>query len=74
MKRKDLVRELEKLDLEALKDRAQKVAEEYMKLRFRKATGQLEQSHRIKELKRNVARVCTEISKKQKENVKTESL
>ena len=72
MKRKDFVMDLQKLGVEALKEKAQKVAEEYMKLRFRKATGQLEQSHRIKELRRNVARACTELSKRQKESVKTE--
>lgn len=42
-----------------LRERARGLAEELMKLRFRKASGQLEQAFRIKQVKRDLARVLT---------------
>ena len=62
MKTKDLKQELKKLDKAALNARARGIAEELMKLRFRNASGQLTQGHRIGELKRNLARVLGAIS------------
>ena len=59
MKQKDLLNELKKLDKAALSTRARGIAEELMKLRFRKKTGQLEQTHRLRDLRRELARVLT---------------
>lgn len=59
MKRRDLLKELKSLNAEDLHGRARAMAEELMKLRFRKASGQLEQSHRLQLLKRDLARVQT---------------
>jgi len=59
MKRKEFLAELSRLSLGELEERACAIAEELMKLRFRKGSGQLEQTHRLGELKRNLARVRT---------------
>lgn len=62
MKRKEFnlkVKGSSKADLVA---QAKSISEELMKLRFRKASGQLEQAHQIPLLKRNLARVRTAIS------------
>ncbi len=61
MKRKDLLKELNGLSIDDLKGRAQANAEERMKLRFRHASGQLEQSHRLGQLKKEYARIQTVI-------------
>jgi len=57
MKRKEFLREIEGASLEEMKKKAQTLAEELMRLRFKKASGQLEQSHKIKETRRQLARV-----------------
>ncbi len=44
--------------------------EELLQLRFQHATGQLEKTHRIKEVRRNLARVLTFMGNK--ETAKTE--
>jgi len=62
MKRKEIIADIKGLTAEDLQSRARSTAEELMKLRFRKASGQLEQSHRIPELKKNLARVQSFIS------------
>ena len=59
MKRKELMKELQGLSVSDLTGRARSMAEELMKLRFRKTSGQLEQSHHVGVLKRNLARVKT---------------
>jgi ribosomal protein L29 len=64
MKRKDYINELRNLSLEDLQSRARSLAEELMKLRFRKASGQLEQSHQMQVARRNLARVKSFISGK----------
>lgn len=53
------MKELKGLDKAALSARARGIAEELMKLRFRKKTGQLEQTHRLRNLRRELARVLT---------------
>ncbi len=61
MKRKELVKELRGLGLPELRSRAKQIAEEQLKLRFRQAAGQLNESHRLKSLRRQLARVQTMI-------------
>ena len=70
MKRIDLLKELRGLSRDDLTQRARSVAEEMMKLRFRKATGQLEQSHRLSQLKRDFARIKSVLSEKHTQTVK----
>lgn len=59
MKRKDFLKDAVAQDQKELRARVRANSEEQMKLRFRKATGQLEQTHRIKVLKRERARLLT---------------
>lgn len=59
MKSKELLKDLRELSKEDLKKRALNAAEELMKLRFRNSTGQLQQSHRLSELRHEIARVKT---------------
>jgi large subunit ribosomal protein L29 len=64
MKRRDTIKELTQLTAQDLQSKARSMAEELMKLRFRKASGQLEQSHRIPELRKNLARVQSFLTSK----------
>lgn len=66
MKRKELMKDLRGKDVNALKSQASDLAEELMKLRCRQVTGQLEQSHRFRELRETLARVRTVINQTQK--------
>ena len=69
MKRKEFLGELGKLSTVELRERARTLAEEIMKLRFRKSGGQLEQTHRLGELKRSMARVQTVLNRRAVENI-----
>lgn len=66
MKRSELWKELKALGTDDLKERARSMAEELMKLRFRSASGQLQQGHRIREVRRNLARARTLLSERHK--------
>ena len=59
MKRKEFLKDAKKQDVKELRTRIRANSEEQMKLRFRKATGQLQQTQRIKMLKRERARLLT---------------
>jgi len=68
MKRKELIREIRTLSETDLKERARSIAEERMKLRFRKASGQVEQPHRLIALRRELARIQTVLREKKSEH------
>jgi large subunit ribosomal protein L29 len=59
MKKKDYFGELKSMSKNDLVDRARTLAEEIMKLRFRRASGQLEKAGQVREIRRNLARVKT---------------
>lgn len=63
MKRRDKIKELEQLDAAGLRDRCRALAEELMKLRFRKAAGRLEHPHRLLEVRKDLARAETFLSR-----------
>lgn len=67
MKRKEFVKEVKGLSAEDLTARGRTMAEELLKLRFRNASGQLTEGHRIGELKRNIARIHTMAAAKRAE-------
>ena len=67
MKRKDFLKEVKGLSAEELTTRGAGMAEELLKLRFRNASGQLTQGHRIGELKRDIARIHTMMAGKRTE-------
>ncbi len=47
-----------------LTDELGRLKKEQFNLRFQKATGQLENTHRIREIRRNVARILTALKQK----------
>lgn len=61
MKRKEFLADIADVSADDLRKKAISLSEELMKLRFRKASGQLDQTHRIRETSRNFARVKTRI-------------
>ena len=66
--------ELVDLSIEELRQKEQDLREELFNLRFQHATGQLENTARIPQVKKDIARVLTIINKKtkSKEGVKKE--
>lgn len=68
MKRKEFLKDAVAQDKNELRARVRANSEEQMKLRFRKATGQLQQTHRIKLLKRDRARLLTIANKTEAAN------
>lgn len=58
-------RELRELSVDELFAKEKEFRAEEFKLRFRHATGQLDKTSRLKELRRNVARVKTIIREKE---------
>jgi large subunit ribosomal protein L29 len=64
MKRKDYIGEIRGLSEQDLAERARTLSEELMKLRFRNASGQLDQHHRVREAKTSLARVLTVLKQK----------
>jgi ribosomal protein L29 len=59
MKRREFLKEIAGLDNAALQEKANKLAEELMRLRFKQSTKQLEKGHLLKETRRALARVQT---------------
>ena len=64
MKRRDFLKEIAGLDKGALQGKANQLAEELMRLRFKQGAKQLEKGHLLKQTRRDLARVQTEITKK----------
>jgi large subunit ribosomal protein L29 len=56
--------ELRELSIDQLNEKEKDFREEEFKLRFQKATGQLEQTARLKNLRREIARVKTIVREK----------
>ncbi len=55
------IKEVRELNEQELEERVKELKEELFNLRFQEATGQLENVMRIKEVRRNIARVKTVI-------------
>jgi large subunit ribosomal protein L29 len=58
-------RELRDLSVEELAGKEKEFREEEFRLRFRHATGQLEKTARLRELRRDIARVKTVMREKE---------
>jgi large subunit ribosomal protein L29 len=58
---------LRDMSVEELRAEELALCDELFRLRFRKATGQLEKFSRIKEVRRDIARVMTTVSEKLRE-------
>ncbi len=66
MKTKNFVEELKSKSSEELKDDLVVAKKELFNLRFQNATNQLNNTARIKEVRKNIARIQTIITQKQK--------
>jgi large subunit ribosomal protein L29 len=60
--------EARELDVEELERRVAETRRELFNLRFQHATGQLENTGQLKEVRRNIARLLTVLNQKQREN------
>ncbi|MBA2442680.1 MAG: 50S ribosomal protein L29 [Rubrobacter sp.] len=61
------VAEIKDLDVEQLERRVAETRRELFNLRFQNATGQLENTGQLKEVRRNIARLLTVLNKKKQE-------
>ncbi len=61
------VAEVRELDIEELERRAAETRRELFNLRFQHATGQLENTGQIKEVRKNIARILTVLNQKKQE-------
>ena len=62
------VAEVRELGVEEIERRVAETRRELFNLRFQHATGQLENTGQIRDVKRNIARLLTVLNKKQREN------
>ncbi len=62
------VAEVRELDVTQLEQRLADTRRELFNLRFQHATGQLENTGQIKEVRKNIARILTVLNRKQQEN------
>ena len=60
--------EARELDVEELEDRLAATRRELFNLRFQHATGQLENTGQLKEVRKNIARLLTVLHQRQREN------
>jgi ribosomal protein L29 len=61
MKKSEFLNEVRGLDAAGLRQRSCELAEELMKLRFKRATGQADNGMRVRSLRLNLARIHTVI-------------
>ncbi len=62
------VAEVRELDVEELQQRVAQTRRELFNLRFQHATGQLENTGQLKEVRKNIARLLTVLTQKRQEN------
>ncbi len=60
--------EVRELDVEELQRRVAETRRELFNLRFQHATGQLENTGQLKEVRKNIARLLTVLNQKEREN------
>ena len=60
--------EVRELDVEELEQRLVSARRELFNLRFQHATGQLENTGQLKEVRKNIARLLTVLNQKRQEN------
>ena len=69
MKSSNYVKELREESVEALQERLVAAKKELFNLRFQNATNHLENTGRIKEVRKNIARIQTIITEKARETL-----
>jgi large subunit ribosomal protein L29 len=67
MKAKEMRGQLREQPLEELRKRLSDLEEQLFKLRFQKSTGQIEDPTRIRQVRRNIARVLTVMNERRVE-------
>jgi large subunit ribosomal protein L29 len=67
MKAKEMRTQLREQSLDELRKRLSDLEEQLFKLRFQKSTGQIEDPTRIRQVRRNIARVLTVINERRAE-------
>ncbi len=65
MKKANVLQELKDMTIDQLGDEMIKLKKEQFNLRFQQATGQLENTARVREVRRTVARIKTLVRQKQ---------
>ena len=60
--------EVRELDVDELEQRLVETRRELFNLRFQHATGQLENTGQLKEVRKNIARLLTVLTQKKQEN------
>jgi len=60
--------EVRELDIDELEQRVAETRRELFNLRFQHATGQLENTGQLKEIRKNIARLLTVLNQKRQEN------
>ena len=65
MKRKDFLKDLQSKNVAELNQELEKQLSDQFKLRLQKSTGQLTQTHLIRQVRRDIARIKSAISQKQ---------
>ena len=68
MKSKDYTNNLKGMSADELKDELEQAKKELFNLRFQNATNHLDNTGRIREVRRNIARIQTVIAAKSKAN------
>ncbi|HLM78629.1 MAG TPA: 50S ribosomal protein L29 [Rubrobacteraceae bacterium] len=62
------IAEVRELDVDELQRRVSETRRELFNLRFQHATGQLEDTGQLKEVRKNIARLLTVLNQKHQEN------
>ncbi len=70
MKPRDLRRDLKEMSEAELRQKEKEITEEYFNLKFQHATGQLENTERLPQVRKDLARVKTILRQKRPQPVK----
>ncbi len=65
MKECELKQQLKEMSAEALKEEQLALLKEQLSFRIQRATGQLKKNHRLKEIRKSIARIKTLLTEKQ---------
>ena len=57
-------KEIKKMTLEELKNKSQLLKKDLFNIRFKKANGQLEDTAKVTEIRKGIARILTKLNKK----------
>jgi large subunit ribosomal protein L29 len=66
MKRNELKQQVKEMSVEALQEEQMALLKEQMSFKIQRATGQLKKNHRMKEIRRSIARIKTLLTERTK--------